>query len=286
MSQDQSAVLPEKVQVVFRGRRCYGTASTTVPGFYVSTVNLSDITLSDVSAPAGLTGVTGTTQTFHDAAVALYSGAGDPSNKAALDALAKQIAQDFYDWRSIQFDTCYNGTLQVDPSGLYDCTEWVYHASDASTRTTNAPWNDAVEELQHQDPAVSGCTDAANAGSPIDPVPCHYMYGPPESCTGGGGTATATISGGGVSAYAVTAGGSYTSTPTVRISGDGSGATATATVAGGALTAITPGAHGSGYTYAIVSLDGGGAKLQRTRFRLCIEDGRLVQSFVSVDTIG
>lgn len=56
----------------------------------------------------------------------------------------------------------------------------------------------------------------------------------------------------------VTSGGSsYSSTPTVTISGDGTGATANATVANNAVTAITITAAGSGYTRATVSISGG-----------------------------
>jgi hypothetical protein len=57
----------------------------------------------------------------------------------------------------------------------------------------------------------------------------------------------------------VTAGVSYTSVPTVVITGNGSGATATATIGGGNVTGVTVTATGTNYTWATISFTGGGS---------------------------
>jgi len=63
-----------------------------------------------------------------------------------------------------------------------------------------------------------------------------------------------------VDSISVTAGGaSYTTAPTVVISGDGDGlATGTATISGGAVTGVTINTSGSGFSFAFVSFTGGG----------------------------
>ena len=72
-------------------------------------------------------------------------------------------------------------------------------------------------------------------------------------------TVSAAATDGAIDNIVITAGGSsYSSTPTVTITGDGSGATASATVAGNAVTGITITDNGSGYTFATVTISGGG----------------------------
>lgn len=286
-TKDLSPVLPAKIQVIYPVRRCAGVPSDNYPIWYVSSVNLSDITFTDTFITPKPIGTTGTTKTFRDSATALYSTtAGPASNKTALDALAKQIATDFADFRSQSFDIVYNGVAAVPPNALVDLLTVEYGVDDLKTRIQSQPLNGEPEEYQHFDPATASCTDANNSGKPIDPIPCHYVYGPPESCTGGGGAATGNIVSGGITSYTVTAGGTFTGTPTVAIYGDGVGATGTAVLTGTALTSITPGAPGTGYTFAIVSLHGGGSKLERCRYLICLRDGRLEQTFYSWDTIG
>lgn len=63
-----------------------------------------------------------------------------------------------------------------------------------------------------------------------------------------------------IDSISITAGGSsYTTAPTVVISGDGDGtATGTATISSGAVTGVTINTSGSGYSFAFVSFTGGG----------------------------
>jgi hypothetical protein len=282
----ESPLLPAQVTVYFLGRRCTGNPANVVPIWYASTVTLAAVAGAGGRVPAGATGVPGTTKLVHDTAVALYNAGGvAPTNQAALDALALRIARDFYAWRGVSFDLVYNGVVAPKPSGLADVLEFTYLHADQSTRARSQPWGAEPEEMQHMDPAVAACTDLANAPDPVEHVPCLQYYGPPESCSGGGARATATVAGGQITSIAVTAGGTYTGTPVVAISGDGTGATATATVAGGAVTSVAVTAGGTGYTAAVISFRGGGTSLQRTRYLLCLRDGRLASRFVSYDTI-
>lgn len=300
MSRDQSTILPEKIQFVFRTRRCSGTVSDTISPFYTHDVTFADLTPSDGYVSIDLTGFTGTFLPIRDSAVALKNGGnGDPTNKTALDDLAKQWAQDYLDWVTADApgDLKYVGIVAPEPSGLIDTIEWTYTAEMVATRVTGSPFTGFMpEELQHFDPATANCTDLNNptgSGKPIGFTPALDYYSPPESCIGGGAKATATVDSGGhvTNSFSITAGGTYTGTPTVAFSDDGvgSGATATATVSGGAVTSVTLGSGGSKYSSAnppIVSFNGGGAKLQRTRMRLSIETGRLVTRFIAYETIG
>ena len=78
----------------------------------------------------------------------------------------------------------------------------------------------------------------------------------------------------GIERIEVTAGGtSYTSAPTVTITGDGSGATATATVSGGAVTAITVTAKGTNYRVADIVISGGGGSDATARAVLAPVEG-------------
>jgi len=287
MARDLSPILPQKCVTVFRGRRCSGAPSDSVAAFYKVTVTIGhEIGTTDPDIEPEPPGTAGSTHIFHDTCLALFTvGNPTPTNSNALNNVAAQLGQDFIDYRSESFDIVLNGICAMGECGLYDVIEWRYDGQDQTTRVQSQPLGGEPEEFQHQDGAISGCTDLSNSGNPVGKNPCVEVYAPPESCSGGGAKATATITSNHIASIAVTAGGTYTSTPTVAISGDGTGATATATVAGGAVTAVAVTAGGSGYSSAIVSFNGGGGSLQRTRYVVCIEDGRLVRRFISYDTI-
>ncbi len=72
-------------------------------------------------------------------------------------------------------------------------------------------------------------------------------------------TVSAAATNGAIDVIKVTAAGSsYSSVPTVVITGDGSGAAATAVLTSNALTSVTVTNAGSGYTYAKIAFTGGG----------------------------
>ena len=84
MIRDLSPVLPD-VEVHFRGRRCSGLPSDTVPFEYVKTILLADVLASLELAdeiPASTIGSPGV-KVIHDTALALYTvGVTDPTNES------------------------------------------------------------------------------------------------------------------------------------------------------------------------------------------------------------
>jgi hypothetical protein len=178
-----SSNLPEKISVRFETRRCWTSPlSAYPPEFYVSTVNITD----DGVLPSGLaaTGYAGELM-FLDTAVALYTDStpgADPSNKDLLDALAKQVAVDFYAWRYFQVDRTYKGVLALDMLGYYDKVIIDYFMDDATTRVIGPPLEDS-KLLNHWDPATgTSCVDFSHGHTA---VPWVEVYGPPASCSSG-----------------------------------------------------------------------------------------------------
>jgi hypothetical protein len=71
-------------------------------------------------------------------------GAG-PSNSAQVNALALQMAQDYYAWRQAWPDIVYVGAFDWIPSGVEDRIEWSHSGDVIATRVQRPPWNDRVE---------------------------------------------------------------------------------------------------------------------------------------------
>ncbi len=165
MPQDQSPVLPSNFTVAFIARRCAGHPADYYRSFY-----LSHVSLSDAGFP-GLTGAPGSLG-LRTTALALYSTPnGPPTNQAALDAMAVQMATDFAAWRSVVFDVAYNGIVAPEPSGLNDLVEWTYTATECATRVTSVPLDGEPRGYQHQDPAVTGCVDDPGGTYVVDKTP-------------------------------------------------------------------------------------------------------------------
>lgn len=305
MSRDQCPIVPSQFNLIVQGRRCAGTPNSIgYPLTYTATVYPGDLQTTDSTVPAYGSSLGGAMfspglgrviKTFRDSAVALFDGGSDPTNKDAIDALAKRSAQDWMDWQTADLpgDVKIGGIVAPTPNGLIDVIEWSYRKEEAYTRIQSPPFNGTPDELAHYDPATARCTDANNSTNPNIPVgftPQLDFYSPPESCVGGGGKATATVEDGKVVSVTITSGGTYTGTPDVCFSDDGvgRGATATATLTGTAITSIAVTAGGSGYSSTqppVVSFNGGGTKLQKTRKRLYIEAGVFIPRFVAYETI-
>lgn len=169
---DFPAILPQSVSVRFPTRRCNGSPSDTVPYYYVKSTSLSSSSWTppdeNDSIPNGFPG----SKMYHDTALALYDvGNPNPTNQAALDRLAKQIATDFYNWKGVAFDRVYNGIIAPDMNGLIDVMTFQMGSKDASTRVYTAPYNGEPEELMHHDPANLGCVST-------DMRPLMEMYTP------------------------------------------------------------------------------------------------------------
>jgi hypothetical protein len=162
MSRDQSPLLAEKHQTVFRSRRCNGASTNTVASFYSKVVNLEDITPTDSNVPDDLTGIAGAKHTVRDTAIALFNvGSSTPTNQSVLDTLARKLAQDWFDYTTadVPGDVIYAGITTPEPCALIDSIEWTYRAGDVSTHLQSPPYNESVEEFQHWTDVTTGCTD-------------------------------------------------------------------------------------------------------------------------------
>lgn len=176
MQKGISSITPNKVSVRFRGRRCSGAVSTTVPMFYVKEITIEDAGFEN----EGFEG----TKTFHDTALALFPGGGTtPTNQSALDSLALQIATDYWNWLQVSFDETYPQIIAPPPDALIDTIEFHYSREETFTRIKSSPYNGQPEELQHNDPANKDCKDVGT--TIVDQTPCIFFYGPPATCVSG-----------------------------------------------------------------------------------------------------
>ena len=150
-----NAVLPASVTVTFPKRVINGPWIDTRdvldlvrPSYgdvYTKTITLSAAGFSQYSGYNG-------SKVFRDTARALYNTEFDasPANQTALDALALQIAQDYYNSFLSGIDEVYPGIRAWAPEGADDIL-WVYNSSESSyTRVQRKPWNFGVEEFQHE----------------------------------------------------------------------------------------------------------------------------------------
>ncbi len=110
--------------------------------------------------------------TIRDTAKALYGAetdlAGNPLNNSGLVALTTQIAQDYFANQTlVAFDETYPGTFAWAPDGIHDIV-WTYAESlgQGTTRVTRTEWNQAVRDLQHAGPPVSGTIVVRGVGGP------------------------------------------------------------------------------------------------------------------------
>ncbi len=185
----RSPSLPTNVQVRYQVRRCIGPLTdTTLPTWWLSTVPLSSLTLPIPAVDQGNPVGRGTL-VLKDTALAMFSvGSMAPSNQITLNALTQQIAQDYVNFRSMEFDQTYNGILAITPSGnaILDLIEWSMTTSQVQTRIFTSPWNSTAEEFQHNDPANINCQASGNMGIPVSQAPCVAAYGPLAFCASGG----------------------------------------------------------------------------------------------------
>lgn len=186
VARDTAPFLPSAVSVRFPVRRCAGLPADAYPKFYISTVNLSSITLTQPDEPAYM-GHPGK-KVYYDDALALYSTISGPaSNKTALDALANVTAQNYYDYRSVSYDVIYMGIVSPDLDATTDITEWSYTQEECQTRQRTESWNGDPEELHHNDPANAGCVDSPSGGggTVVSERPCWDSFGPIAKLSGG-----------------------------------------------------------------------------------------------------
>jgi len=157
-----------QVQLVYPSRQCRGNPGDAMPPFYESDSGQVSEGKSYLS--------------FRDTAAATFdtiSSPTVPTNKATLDALTEQFAEDFLIWMTFTGDQTLGGICDVTPCGLYDEIVWDYWPGVARTRLSTPPVPETGRELGHWDgAAVSSCTQSA--------TPCLLYYGPPAKCSSDG----------------------------------------------------------------------------------------------------
>lgn len=303
-TKDLSPALPAKFTAVFPARRCAGNPDNGTPRNYSKDVLLSGLTFTDTNITPVPLGTSGTTWTFRDTALALYSTpGGPPSNQAAIDALAKQLAQDAIDFLSQSFDIVYNGVAAVPPNALVDILELDYGPDDLTTRIRSAPFNGAPVEYQHWDSSISGCQaddrspgllvdiPGAGSGSSMQGVlsledgrlvmtydnlasigcgcnavtSCAQICILVAGCTDPVVGSTVTVVRNPVATIAVVGGGNYAGTPTVVVATtNGNGCTATAVMVGGAVDHVVVNTGGSYSAAPLISFSGGSPTVAAT----------------------
>lgn len=83
---------------------------------------------------------------------ALYSDeASGPTNSPSLQALALQLATDYYGWQvGSGLDEVYPGTVEWTPEGFDDIVfTWSVRSRLASTRVMHGEWNQTIDRMQH-----------------------------------------------------------------------------------------------------------------------------------------
>ena len=177
MPRDLAANLPRTIRVTFPGKAC-GKA-TTAPDTWKADVPLADA--APANAGQGVDAAWGVS----DTASAVFTDATptpDPSNAAALRSLARLLAHDLWQWRTVGYDRAYAGVVAPDLGGLDDAVEWSYRADDCSTRLSTST-GDEPDRFNHADPAHD-CVPGVSL----------YTSKPGVSVTGGSNSKTLTLS--------------------------------------------------------------------------------------------
>lgn len=140
----EDLIFPESVSVVYPTLRA---------GYPTATPAVYSITLTSLALPtlSGVVGRDGFTRVLHSSATASYADIASttPSNNTELQALANQIATDFYLHLAGRAEVCLSGIQPWLPSGLEDVTEWDHSGEHIVTRSRPCAWLDGPDDLWH-----------------------------------------------------------------------------------------------------------------------------------------
>lgn len=161
-TRDQSPGLPSSVIVNFTSVwNDDGPVPSAVPVPYQITVPIASVlgaAVAGTGASSSLMGVPSTEKLFFETCQALFTTAGGtttPTNNAALQTLANQIAQDYYSWRVLAWDRVIAGIVLHAQDGFTDTVEWSYGEGGVGggpyTRAVAWVGDDDPEELMHSD---------------------------------------------------------------------------------------------------------------------------------------
>lgn len=144
---DLALLLPGSVSVAFP----VADSANTLTGDWTS----QETPLSSLGASSpvleGLLGNQGV-KTFHTTFPArLLADNVTYDNVSAQEALAKQIALDWYAYQLGDLSVRWSGIVDWEPEGLHERITWTLRAGDCSTRVERPPYLDLVEELAQGD---------------------------------------------------------------------------------------------------------------------------------------
>lgn len=161
---DLNALVPVGVTVVFpRADLGVVNGNKTI---YSST--LASLQLPEFQGVVGYA----RTKVIRSNTIADWQGGGAPTNNDELQALAEQIAKDWYRWQLGHLDIKFAGIRQWTPEGLHH-VEWNWLGSGVNTHVRRFPWNDRLEL-----PGAAGSMGAVNR-NPCLPVFANFVWDTP-----------------------------------------------------------------------------------------------------------
>ena len=136
--EDIKSLLPARVLVVFP--RSDDDVPTT--DSHVETVTLLSLELPEYPGIEGYDGE----KVIHVSALATYESSSQ-TNGTETEALAEQIATDWYRYQQARLDIVLDGIKDWDLTGLDDCYEHRHQIEGISTRIKRIPWNDTIDGI-------------------------------------------------------------------------------------------------------------------------------------------
>jgi hypothetical protein len=173
-----NAALPESVTVTFP--KYNNTLGKYVDpertGFFTKDsygeIYAIDVTLAMLGSPYSNYEGFAETKTMQDTckALLLSDGASTPTNLATLQALAMQLAQDYYDYQLQALDEAYNGIRDWSPEPLNDIIFDYLPPNLVQTRVVRKPWDFQVDQMQHHVPSNGNGTVTITIVTNVCPI--------------------------------------------------------------------------------------------------------------------
>jgi len=154
LASDLASLVPQTVSVAFRAT---GTGQPS-NGFYNVDTNLFDIGLAAFRNTVGYPW----TRLLHRYEIATYGASPPPTNQADLDALALQMATDWYQWQLGTLDRYFAGIAEWNPEGLHDIT-FEQRGGKITTHVQRMVFNPA-EDLLYETNQITNNTPVIGIG--------------------------------------------------------------------------------------------------------------------------
>ena len=137
---DQRSLLPTSVTVLFP-RQDSGVPAASPTAY---TVTLASLGLAESASPlATFVG----SHVIWSSCVAYWTGGGSADNNTELQALANQMATDWYRWQLAPYDLALQGMVPWSPDGGHDLIFQHNGQNHCETRVVRGPWLDHLDQL-------------------------------------------------------------------------------------------------------------------------------------------